>query len=54
MEYERLVRPEHLSRSDAEQKRVTNLPSGACYSDLNRSFHNAISHKHFAEQSAKP
>jgi hypothetical protein len=54
MKYERLVWPEHLSRSDAEQKRVTNLSGGARHSDLNRSFHDAISHKRLAEQSAKP
>src|SRR4030095_2896122 len=53
MEYERLVLPEHLSRGDAEQKRVTNLPSGARHSDLNRSFHNAISHKRLGEQSQR-
>jgi hypothetical protein len=29
------------------------LPSGARYSDLNRSFHNAISHKRFGEQSQR-
>src|SRR5437899_1823053 len=51
MEYERLVRPEHLSRGDAEQKCVTNLPSGASHGDLNRCLHDAISHKRFGEQS---
>jgi hypothetical protein len=34
MEYERLIRPEHLSRGDAEQKRVTNLPGSAVTATL--------------------
>ena len=49
MKSERLIRPEHLSGGDAKQKRVTNVPSGASHSDFNRSFHDAISHKHLVE-----
>src|ERR1700751_2616761 len=51
MESERLIGAEHLPRSNTKQKRVTNLPGGACDSDFNRSFHDAISHKQLAEQS---
>ena len=51
MQCERLVRPEHLSRGDAKQKRVTNLSGSASYSDFNWSLHDAISHKRLGEQS---
>jgi hypothetical protein len=51
MESERLIGPEHLSRGDAKQEGITDVPGGAGHSDLNRSFHGAISHKRFAEQS---
>ena len=51
MKSERLIGPEHLAGGDAKQKRVTNVPGGAGHSDFNRSFHGAISHKRFVEQS---
>ena len=47
----RLIEPEHLSGGNSKQKRVTDVPGGASHSDFNRSFHGAISHKRFAEQS---
>jgi hypothetical protein len=50
MKPQRLIGPEHLSGGDAKQEGVTDVPSGAGYSDFNRSFHGAISHKRFAEQ----
>ena len=51
MKSERLIGPEHLAGGDAKQERVTDMPGGASHSDFNRSFHGAISHKHFVEQS---
>jgi hypothetical protein len=51
MKSERLIGPEHLAGGDAKQERVTNVPGGAGHSDFNRSFHGAISHKRFVEQS---
>jgi hypothetical protein len=51
MEPERLFGPEHLAGSNTKQKRVTNLSGGTRDSDFNRSFHDAISHKHAAGQS---
>ena len=51
MKSERLIGPEHLAGSDAKQERVTNVPGGASHSDFNGSFHGAISHKRFVEQS---
>src|SRR4030095_4319329 len=53
MEYQWLVRSEALARGDAEKTREPNWPSGARHSDLNRSFHNAISHNRFGEQSQR-
>jgi hypothetical protein len=51
MKFERLIRPEHLSGGDAKQEGVTDVPGGAGHGDLNRSFHCAISHKRFVDQS---
>ena len=51
MKYERLIRSEHRAGGDAKQERVTNLAGGAGDCDFNRSFHGAISHKRFGEQS---
>src|SRR6266480_5378276 len=51
MKSERLIESEHLSGCDAKHKRVTNLPRGASHCDFDRSFHDAIRHKHVAEQS---
>jgi hypothetical protein len=44
MQGERLVRPEHLSRGDAKNKRVTNLPGCAGNSDFKWRLHDSISH----------
>jgi hypothetical protein len=51
MKFERLIGPKHLPGGDAKQERVTNVPGGAGHSDFNGSFHGAISHKRFVEQS---
>jgi hypothetical protein len=51
MKSERLIGSEHLSGGDAKQESVTNMPGGASHGDFNRSFHGAISHKRFVEQS---
>ena len=51
MKSERLIGPEHLSGSDAKQEGVTDVTGGAGHGDFNRSFHGAISHKRFVEQS---
>src|SRR5215472_3111721 len=51
MKGDRLIGAEHLAGCDAKQKGVTDVPGSAGYSDFNRSFHGAISHKHLAEQS---
>ena len=53
MKSERLIGAEHLPGGDAKQERVTDLPGGAGHSDFNGSFHGAISHKRFAEQSQR-
>src|SRR5207248_1810602 len=47
----RLIGPEHLAGSDAKQERVADVTGGAGHGHFNRSFHGAISHKRFAEQS---
>ena len=51
MKSDRLIGPEHCAGGDAKQERVTNLPGGAGHGDFDRSFHGAISHKRFVEQS---
>jgi hypothetical protein len=51
MKSERLIGPEHLSGGDTKQEGVTDVTGGTSHGDFNRSFHGAISHKRFAEQS---